>query len=550
MNNISANADNDRRGVKTLLNTRDFYQAIFYQAFASLDRVEGRCTLIILWKTTINKKELAEHTYVLHFNHEGIKEQRIRRISRRVHMYWQDHQDTDYVQLTYLEAASLIRDAYCQNIRFKTAPIELHQHDFHLLGQNTSGVDRRVLFNKLSSRKYGPRAFVNIYLSALRRMDISLLYDMLSPQRQSFLGDRADYILNHKEEYDDYDCLQSGIISIGRAGKKIILSAYAVFSTQEEEMIKINLHVVLIKDNEQYYIDDFKVSNQVALNDEHPDNPLNYPVFCSVYCLSNREAVEDWLESEQNFFLTGEINDCSCYKELKEHINSWHDFNIADRISGEFILTPDKLIIFAKKPFDLARTEKSAAQYIDSHLRSHAKYYLPVRELYRAVFSNDVRGLEQSMLKYRADSALADFYENQFISGLRLSRHDLRVRLGSNSYYGFYQKSGNNKSQVEALVEYYISGKWIKINVFGGKAETEIGVLKTNLKINRIIYDYEWESSCDEFGVSSVSEQRKWEIYSSLWQLSKENNVLRDIGLVPALRDVTEKMGAVAKGIR
>ena len=547
--NINVKTDNDSRSAEGHPNTRDFYQALFYQAFASQDRVEGRCTLIILWKTSGNKRELAEHTYVLHFNHEGIKEQRIGKISRAAHLFRRNDTSFDYAQLTYLEAAALIQDAWQQNTRFKTAPGE-GQHDFYLLGQNTAGVDRKVLFNKIAPHKYGPRAIVNIYLSAIRRMDNSLLYDISSFNRQHILGDRTEYILKCNEEYVDYSCLRSGIKAIGRSGKNVILSAYAIFSTREEEMIKINFQVVIIKHDEQYYIDDFKVLNQEALNDGHPDNPLHYPVFCSVYGLSNRETVEDWLERASNIFLTGEIKDSSCYKELKERINSWQDFNIADRIIGEFILTADKLIVFAKKPGDLARAEKSAARHVDSHMRRYAKYYLPVRELYGAVLSNDDRCLEQSLLKYRADSALIDFGQNQYISGLRLHRRDSRVWLGADSYYAFCQKAGSTGEQKLTQVEYYISGKWIKINVFGGKAEAEITQLRKerkDLTINRIIYDYEWEDSY-EASACFVSEQRKWEIYKSLWQLSKENNIIREMGLVPALKDVAGIMGAFARG--
>ncbi len=547
MNSISANAGNDRKSTQSL-NTRDFFQAIFYKAYASLDRVEGSCTLIILWKTTINKRELAEHTYVLHFNHEGIKEQRIRKISRPVQRFWQDNPDYEFVELTYLEAAALIQDAYQQNIRFKTAFAEGHQHDYYLLEQNTAGIDRTILCNKLSSRKYGPRGIVNIYLSALRRMDYSLLYDMSSPKRQAMLGERSEYILNHNEGYDNFNCLQSGISSLGRVGRNLILAAYAVFSTPEEEMVRINFRLVLVKQNEQFAIEDVQVLNREVLPDEHPDNPLNYPVLCCVYSLSNSEAVRNWLESEPNYFLTGEIKDSICYKELKEHINSWQDFNIADRIIGEFILTPDKLIIFAKKPVDLARAEKSAAQHVDNHMRRQEKYYLPVRELYGAVFSNDGSCLARSLLKYRADSALVHVCGNKSIPGLRLSRHDFQVWLGSNSYYGFYQKSGKINNQTPALVEYYLSGRWLKISVFGGPVDTEVNGLRAKLQINRIIYDDELKAS-DESRHSPISEQRKWEIFSSLSQLSKENNEIRSMGLVPALKDVVEKMGTVRRGL-
>lgn len=369
MNNMSVLAGNCRRTLRSP-GIDSTAQASFYKAYASQERFEGRCTLVTYWKEAGNRRDLTELSYVIYFNHEGVKEERFRRISLPARQSLPPLLGLGCVSLSYAETAALLQD---------------------VCGANTclaaEAIDRAELFNRLCPLGCGPRAAANIYLAALRRSDRSLLYDMSGSARKADLGDRSEYLLR-PGKYDSFDCLQSGIRAGGMVGGNAAFSAYAVFSSPEEEIIRTEFRVVLSKHQGRYYVEEFFATGEEKLDETHPDNPLNYPVYCSVYRMKRKEPVRKWLEGEPDYFLTGEIKGSYCYKELKGQLSSRQDFNVSNRISAEFILTPEELIVFAKNSIDLARAEKAAVTHVQAHLKRQTRSFLPIRELFGAVFKN------------------------------------------------------------------------------------------------------------------------------------------------------------------
>lgn len=527
------------------LSTRRLQQSLFYKACASMDRLEGKCSLAIVWKGRGGKKEMEMHTFLLCFNHEGIKEYKQRKIYRPGRFEWPHSDWRKSTWLSLPEAAALIQDAYQQNTRFGTSPADGFKQYSFMLEYDTSSIDRCQLLSKLLPQYLSPQMLANVYLAALRRTDNGLLYDLSGPRRQADLGDRSEFLIRHGEEYRQLSFLKSGISKMRKDRDAYYINAYAIVSTVQEQLMRLSFQLVIIKSPNRYCVEEFRLTQREELAGEHPDNPLNYEVFCSVYYLKRAAAVKNWLEKDPDIFMIGELNDRQCYKWLYNREIPWLEYDITDRIMAEFIVTRHELIIYAKKPCHLARMEKTAALNASGGLTLYNKFYLPVRTLYSIIFSGEARSLSgkssMNLRRYRAESALLYLGEGNVSFQCLQKSVEYKVMLGHKCWYLFCRKAGDNGA--DTLTEYYIAGNWLKVNVIKGEMEEEIAYLRSNLH-TAVVYGCELENYYDLFQ-PPVSEQRKWQIYHLLKLFEKEGGTIREMGLVPVLRDVARVMGSI-----
>lgn len=520
-------------------------QATYQEAYASLDRLEGKCDLLLIYhaKNRRKRKEPEVYRLTLCFDHEGIREHRIKTL------YWfkqgTETNRFEYRPLSITEAAALLQDAYLQNQRFNTPAAEGYSRHAALLECDIPDIQRRELLRRLSNQRLSSRMLVNVYLAALRRMDNALLYDLSSPKRQECLGGRREFILKYGEEYREIIFIRSGISRMKKEGDTLLTDVFALVITPQEEIMRVSYHLRLISVDGEYCIDDFTETGREILQGDHPENPFNYKVHCFVYDLEIQaaDAIRDWLDFDEELFLTGELENALIYKWLKRQDKPWEEYNLYDSIFGEFILSEKQLIVYARKPANLVESARKVTRHFLEYITGHRRMYLPVRTLYQAVFSrpSDTIGKGNNLLlhKYQGYSAL--LYTNDYYPLIGyLNRNTCgKIMLGPRTWCFFRTK--------KSFKEYYLSGNWLKIYCSGDELEREIEFFRTNFLIKDMVLDQELEDYFDLFN-PPVSEQKKWHIYGLLCKFYKEKGEMQELGLVPPLRNVVKTMGGIKTG--
>lgn len=534
-----------------------FAERRFLTAFASRDRFAGKCTLTVLWTSGETKPVMEAQHFLLCFNHSGIKEYYYKKYPG----YWcyggdirlskfmaEGGSSYDFQELTLLEAAALLQDAYGQNIRFNSQPAAGINDYGQLLQFETEDLVRQDLLHKFYSPHLSARMVGNIYLRALKNMDAALLYDFSSKERQASLGERSQFILNYGEEFKNHTFLRTQVAGLEKEQGKVLLSAFVIVNTPQDEIIKISYELTLVKEKGYYCVAEFRETGRKELAYSDPENPLNYHVFCSAYRISSAKKIRDWLESEKEVLLTGEFERGCCYKWLTGEQSSGGSYDITDGIAVEFILRDRELLIYAKNPVKLAQMEKRIKTDLNLQLALSDKYYLPVQDVYRTVVYNTC--LNQVLLENYCDGSLrrmrgswAVFYVEDYSKCLRLlqQRTINRLQLDNSTWYFWIKDKISSSTLMAKQVEYYLDGCWVKVNVFNGTVEEELREL--DVPVTKVIFGSELENYYDLF-TPPVSEERKWEIYKELHRMQKESIIGR-MGFLPRLGEIAEKLGSV-----
>lgn len=512
----------------------------FFTAYASMMRLTGKCHLINLWKEQ-GAKQLTAHIFELNFNHEGVKKYRIQKVRRRdIQMLYSP--GIQYIELCAQEAAALLQDAYAQNICCGTKPAAHFTSEYLLLAQDTSTFDRSDLLNKLIRQEFTAVTFINAYFTAFRRMDNPLLYDLSSDQRKSRLGGRNEFLLRHGKEYQGCTFLRNSITALKYNEEdeaNLEAEAYAAVITAEEEIIKISYSLKLLKRNNRFYVDDFSEIGREPIDVKHPDNPFNYKVFCAKYKLLSNQKNKEWFADETDILLTGELKECQIYKWLQSYDNPTEEFNINDKILCEYIVTKNELYIFAKKPYNLLKAAKKAAE--SARIKLQKKYFLQIHQLYEDILLNindtgNIADESFELDKYSGQSALIFLGDNYALAEYLNRIAEGKYKLGTRGWY-FYNRQN----------EYYLSKGWLNIWIYGEGMEREIEHLEKQFDIKEKVLSNELENQQDQFN-RPISEQKKWCIYGLLQRFFHEKNEIQELGLIAPLEEVLRMFGAVKTG--
>lgn len=517
----------------------------FYKAYANMERAAGKGELVILWRSSAKSRQYVAYRLKLSFNHEGVQKCQAGLIQKH---------EADYFfanacrcqELNLPEAVTLLRDAHTQNLRYgNTSAAELEQYGF-ILEYDPAGAGCAALTNKLIRPQMNLHSFVNIYLSAFRRMDTALLYDCSSEGRKKHLGPRADFLLHYGEEYAGLTFLRNSLAKIDIYRELYTVDAFYVVITPEEDIMKIRFRLIIREGAGGYCVERFNETGRELLSGDHPDNPFNYWIHCSVYSICNAPIIASWLGNEPGVLLTGETESFSVFKWLCDTVNPEQEFNISDNILAEYIVKNDELIIFAKKPGNLLQAEKRAAEYAPDCLKLQKKYYMPVNRIYKYIFAGCPEAPDDPccLKQYEAHSALIYLADERPFRQYLNDSADEQAGLWPRSSYSY---SNRREHHLPGFREYYLSKNWLKVYFYGEGAQLELERLQKRLSIGDMVTDQELANYFDLFN-PAISEQRKWYIYGVLRRFYHEKNDLHKLKLVASFEDVLKVFGTIKTG--
>lgn len=518
-------------------------------AYVTLDRFSGKCGLLFLWEKGLFNKELEVHNFLLSFNHEGIKKYTVKKLTLAHGKYWEEDL-AGYVRIDFLEAVSLLQDAYQQNVRFGTVPaLDWIKYDEFFLKNKLLDIDRVQLLQKFSFSNITPVEFTNIYLSALKRMDNAILYDLSSPERQKRLGPRDDFLLFSNQSLSAYSILKSQVVITKKYGKRRMASAFIIVSTPEDEIMKIEYNLVLLRCGRGWYLDGLQELSRCVLTADHPENPMNYRVFCSIYHFSQPHLIKNWLEGSPDIFLTGEFEGGICYKLLKTEEVPGKSIDVLSGIISEFMITEKELFIYAQKPSHLAKMERLLIQTFKDKVNFKQKYNLPVRKLYQAALQGSSLEdlLSKDSVKQGATNfpALSAFLHWQGYGQVcdKLKRNALyKLQLDKETLYCFIERKKPDLEQ-PVFIEYYISGNWLRLNVYNGSIGEEISKLGARVEV---IKEHEFGRQDNRITIPHCKKQQ-WEMYKMLILMGREAPSLKAMGLVPSVSGLARRLGTLVQ---
>jgi len=518
----------------------------FQKAFVTQERAAGMCRLFLIWQRGRRRRSLQVHQYLLCFNHEGIKDYQVEDISYLGLRGWENRLGYPMVSLGLAEAASLIKDAYEQNKRYRTkAPSGIGSSHL-LLDFDTEGVEPSRISYGLFPPKVNVEMFTNIYLSALKRLDWGLLYDLAHGERQSKLGTRLDYLRNHEDELSQCTFLRTGITAVEVQGRISWVKAYVILSTPGDELLRIYYQLKILEENSYYYVVDLRELDREELTPSHRDNPLNYPVFATLYRHHCKEEIARWLEEQPGLFLSGELNDGEAYKWLNGGLEPWEEFDCTQAISAEFYLTKEELLIFSQQPEKLAGITRLLTEDLRGTLLLQGQYYLKISEIYARMFiednCNSPAKLANLLQEQQADSMLLHVEPRQkgrfmaYIGKMAAKS----VKLGPGASYHVLQDS-------QFLAELYAAGNWLKICVYRGDGTGMLARFKAGFHLVEVIKDRELDNHYDLF-TPPLSDQRRWMIFRRLHQLGTEAGFIKRMRLVASVRVRRHARGRTPSG--
>lgn len=495
-------------------------RGVFLQAFASPERIEGKCRLALVFQNLFPRRELEIHLLTLCFNHEGVKEYVVRTCPSARRQLLLKTLSAGNVSINLPEASALVQDAYRQNVGFQTRPAAGFTKDYPLLKIDAAQATGSQLVRKLCVQKISPLKFVRLYLSALRRLDSGLLYDLSTAEHQKSLGSRAEFFLQEREERY-YTYYRSMVCEIKEQKEFIHALASIVVNSTEDVLLRITYRIVLVNTDSGYLVHDFYEERREVLSASDPDDPQNERVFYTAYQLrEDSSKLSCWLDKEPDIFLAGEREGGEYYKWLKNADFPWSDFSRSASTFAEIYLFPREVVIFARKARNLMLAEKSLGGQWGDQLVFNHKGYLRRQDLDRALLARS----EQFTDRERESHAVLVMLqvEQEGIYASLACKAEYVECLGDRAWYFFFQGRGPGENSV---VEIYLIERWIKINAFRGEIEQAIDWLKTICCIREVIYQ-------DKLKYDLPQTKRTWRMMGSLRRFNRAAEKVRH----PALK--------------
>ncbi|MDD2212390.1 MAG: hypothetical protein PHV56_05410, partial [Clostridia bacterium] len=93
------------------------------------------------------------------------------------------------------------------------------------------------------------------------------------------------------------------------------------------------------------------------------------------------------------------------------------------------------------------------------------------------------------------------------------------------------------------FIEYYLSGNWLRLNVYNGRIGEEIKKLGARVEV---IKEDEFASQSDSLNVP-LSEERQWKIFKMLNLMGREAPSLKAMGLIPSVRGMARRLGTLVQ---
>lgn len=516
-----------------------------YQAYVTLERWQGYCDLIILEKNGLNERELTAHYFSLSFDHQGIKRYLRQKLIIPHRQYWAQKLQ-GYVQIDLAIALALLKDAYLQNMRFNTVVAIDEDCFIDFLRKSFLEANKNKLWRKMGLGNLTAAEFAQLCLSALKRMDGALLYDFMSLQKRKALSSREDFLLAVGKSLEKYTFLKSGLLEIRDLGVKSVVKVFIIVSTLNDEVKKITYELEILKQAEFMCLNSFGYLGSEVLSKEHPENPINYRVFCSVYHLPQPNLVIKYLEANPDIFLTGEFKGGTCYKLLRPENVSEFNYDIFSGIVCEFLITKQEVFIYAQQPLNLAKWEYKLVEALGNNIKFQQKYYLPVRKLYQAAILDLPidKLLKQSQVKgvdsFPVQSALFLWRSRQGAVETLKKITEKNQHLTKNLCY-FYQSTAKEKSP--SFCEYYLCGDWLCLNVYNGNIKKEMSKLGSKVELIKT-RSFNLQ---EELFLESFSGEKRWRMFKKINLMEQEAPFLKTMGLLPSVKGMAQSLGAIVQ---
>lgn len=512
-------------------------RGVLLQAFASTERIEGKCLLALVFQNLFPRRELEIHLLTLAFNHEGVKEYIVRTCPLSKRQFLLKTLSAGNVSINLLEASALIQDAYKQNVGFQTRPAAEFTEEYPLLKIDAAETAGSQLVRKLCVQKMSPVMFVRLYLSAMRRLDSGLLYDLSTPERQKALGNRVEFFMQEREErYYTYH--SSMVCEIKEQKDYIDVLANVVVNTAEEVLARITYRIVLVNTDSGYLVHNFYEVGREVLPASDPDDPQNERFFYTVYQLREDSSRLSRLDKEPDIFLAGEREGGEYYKWLKSADFPWMDFNRTASMFAGIYLFPREVVIFARKARNLMLAEKSLGLQWGAQLVFSHKGYLRKQDLDRALFTKRGQFVDRDRESHAASAFLQA--ERKGIYVALACEAEYVECLGDQSWYFFFQGRGPGEN---SAVEIYLIDCWIKINAFRGEIEQAIDWVKNICCIHEVIYQHDLEC---ELPLT----KRTWRMMGSLRRFNRAADKLKHPALRIDLKQLYSRLSCFGNGRR
>ena len=479
------------------------YSDQLFMALVSRTRLQGQTTLVMAWKQPDGRLDV--RYFVLKFNSEGVSRYfRVSDLSVEGFLAENNLRRGEMLQISYPEACHLLQEAFLHNqINGRHAARPIYQYRRWL--EQPSGLtdeEAEQLTFRLKPARVTPAQAVNAHLLAENNGDWGLIYD-LAPQRSALRRQRrGDFIrqrLNEQPRARKY--LQTSILSEGLKRRTAEVRVQAVLEA-EERLYRAETAFSLYREEGEWKIAREKLLSRQEMEENDPNSPLNYEVYCSLYDVREAAEVQAFLSELPEVELFAEFPTGLHYRWAQYPNPLNEGINIASSIFGEFILAEGELLVLAQDRNNLdAICTLLESRLSDSSIVYRQQYYLDISLAY-AVTSGEFSSFEELLSELameepeeRLPLVVATYQVSHLSPVLRRLRSftvfEFDMPEGVKVFYEFEQiRSGSGRTETgEGFVaEYRVTPSYLTVATFGREylnlicQELERG-LKNELKL-------------------------------------------------------------------
>jgi hypothetical protein len=384
--------------IKPSFLSRPDFHGEFLTALATPTRLTGRVDLIIAW----NKPDgcLDVQYFHLRFGRDGIKEYiRVSDLSRQSFACEENTVYKGLVPVSLAEAVYLLKEAYWFNQVFRSRPARgITQYRYLLDGP--AGLDDKESQNlalRLSEGGLSPEMVVNAVFIALRNFDWGTVYDLLSAQAPHRVTTREKYLSRRRRclgLFAQTAFLKSRIKRVEINGRLAEVEAYLIID-QKETLYRVEYSFKLENDGSQWLVRSFRQGTRARLEEEDPDNPLNFDVYCMVYDCDQYVEIISLLDATPEVEFVGEFPLGVHYRWLQQTNPLSEGVDVTAGIYGELIVTDAELIIFSREEANTARIGNLFEERLEGEMAGRKQNYFLSASLVYAMFGGEFEYFEE-----------------------------------------------------------------------------------------------------------------------------------------------------------
>lgn len=370
----------------------------FFKALASRTRLLGQVSLVMAWEQ--ENKLLDVWYFGLKFGPEGIRRY-LRVTDLSIPDFLEEHEPDEIgmVELSLKQAQALLQQAYFYNQAYQVpAGRPVFRYADCLKDRtpvNFSDSEVQALNLRLTEEKLNPHLIVNAYLVAEKNSDWGLIYDLSSRDSAIRRYDREAYQELRVAESFEADRLYI----LSAIERKIIRQKTAevearVVISEDSQVEERRYTFKLVLEESAWRIAQTRILRTREIDEDDPDNPLNYEVYCALYEVAQETEVQELLEDLPEVEVIEDIEFGIHYRWANSLNLLEEGINLAENVFGEFILTGDELLVTAKDREDLNALCSLMEDRLPESIHYQQQYYVDVSLVY-ALLSGEFSSFEE-----------------------------------------------------------------------------------------------------------------------------------------------------------